>query len=43
MDGDDFLVLDPAAPEGSGVIRKKKSDIMSQWWYDPFHPCWIID
>lgn len=41
-DEDDLLMLDPSQPEGSGVTRMKKSELMNKWWYPPFHPCWII-
>jgi uncharacterized protein YukE len=42
QDGDDFLVLDPSTPDGSGVTRLKKLELLEKWWYDIFHPCWII-
>jgi hypothetical protein len=41
-DGDDFLLLDPSAPPGSGVTRINKQVFLNQWWHDPVHPCWII-
>jgi hypothetical protein len=42
MDGNEFLVLDPAQPKGTGVVRRNKNTFMNKWWYPPFHPCWVI-
>lgn len=46
MEGDDFLVLDPAYNPASGdpkLLRVNKSEFLKDWWYPPFHPCWIIE
>jgi hypothetical protein len=40
--GDNFLVLDPNQPLGSGVTPMNKRELINNWWYPPFHPCWII-
>jgi hypothetical protein len=42
MDGDAFLILDPAQPAGSGVSRRDKRAFLNDWWFPPFHPCWVI-
>jgi hypothetical protein len=42
MDGDVWLLLDPSRPAGSGVSRMDKRAFLKNWWYPPFHPCWVI-
>jgi hypothetical protein len=45
MDGGDYLLLDPAYSPGAGeprIRRIPKQELLEDWWYLPFHPCWII-
>jgi len=42
MEGNYFLLLDPAQQAGSGVTRLDKEFFLSKWWHRPFRPCWVI-
>jgi hypothetical protein len=45
QDDNNLFVLDPGYDPGDNdpqLMTIPKQDFLKEWWYPPFHPCWII-